>query len=248
MGYLDRETMQRLIDESADIVPATELPQEPATPLPKEVSVNYPKYDQGSDRHYEVDVKSYEWGDVFKGARAEQLAAELLRRFGVNVDSEHMKDTPGRYVRMMQELTTPEAFNFTTFEATSDEMVVLSPIPFYTLCAHHVVPFYGKAHIGYVPGGRIAGLSKFTRLVKNMAKGLWVQEDLTAAIADGIEEELQPRGTAVILRGEHMCMSMRGVCTPGVVTSTQTMRGVFADHNRTAKMEFLEAIRTGVTG
>lgn len=173
----------------------------------------------------------------------EELAAELLKRFGVDTNVPHMANTPKRYVKMMEELTTPEPFEFTIFEATSDEMVVLSPIPFYTLCAHHVVPFYGKAHIGYVPGAAIAGLSKFGRLVKGLAKGLWVQEDLVAAIADGIEAELNPRGVAVILKGEHMCMSMRGVSMPGVVTSTQTMRGVFADHTRTAKMEFLEAIR-----
>jgi GTP cyclohydrolase I len=154
-----------------------------------------------------------------------------------------MEKTPARYVKMMEELTTPEPFEFTIFEAKSDEMVVLSPIPFYTLCAHHVVPFYGTAHVGYVPGKAIAGLSKFGRLVRSMARGLWVQEELTAAIADAIEHELHPKGVALILRGEHMCMSMRGVQMPGVVTSTQTMRGVFADHARTAKMEFLEAIR-----
>lgn len=179
----------------------------------------------------------------FEQYDSEELAAELLRRFGVDTTEDHMAKTPARYVRMMRELTTPEPFEFTIFEAKSDEMVVLSPIPFYTLCAHHVVPFYGTAHIGYVPGAAIAGLSKFGRLVKNLARGLWVQEELVAAIADGIEEHLHPRGVAVILRGEHMCMSMRGVQMPGVVTSTQTMRGVFADHSRTAKMEFLEAIR-----
>ena len=183
------------------------------------------------------------WDDLAPHVSTENLAAELLKRFGVDTDVPHMEKTPARYVQMMTELTTPEQFEFTLFEATSDEMVVLSPIPFYTLCAHHVVPFYGKAHIGYVPGRAIAGLSKFGRLVKNLARGLWVQEELVAAIADGIEEELKPRGVAVILKGEHMCMSMRGVQMPGVVTSTQTMRGVFADHTRTAKMEFLEAIR-----
>ena len=173
----------------------------------------------------------------------EVLAAELLSRFGVDTEVPHMAKTPARYVKMMQELTTPEPFEFTIFEAKSDEMVVLTPIPFYTLCAHHVVPFYGTAHIGYVPDKAIAGLSKFGRLVKDLAKGLWVQEELVTAIANGIEEKLNPKGVAVILRGEHMCMAMRGVNMPGVVTSTQTMRGVFADHSRTAKMEFLEAIR-----
>ena len=172
-----------------------------------------------------------------------ELAAELLKRFGVDTDVPHMAKTPARYVKMMKELTTPEPFEFTIFEAMSDEMVVLSPIPFYTLCAHHCVPFYGKAHVGYVPGKAIAGLSKFGRLVKNLARGLWVQEELTTAIADGMEAELNPKGVAVILDGEHMCMSMRGVGMPGVVTRTSTMRGVFGDHDRTAKAEFMEAIR-----
>jgi GTP cyclohydrolase I len=183
------------------------------------------------------------WDELAPHVSVENLAAELLRRFGVDTSVGHMEKTPARYVKMMEELTTPEPFEFTIFEAKSDEMVVLSPIPFYTLCAHHVVPFYGTAHVGYVPGKAIAGLSKFGRLVRSMARGLWVQEELTAAIADAIEHELHPKGVALILRGEHMCMSMRGVQMPGVVTSTQTMRGVFADHSRTAKMEFLEAIR-----
>lgn len=241
MGYLDDETIRRLKEEV--IVPAEQLPTDAAMP-PERSVVNYPVYDQGSDR-YTVDATTYDWGDVLAAARPEQLAEALLRRFGVDMRQEHMKDTPKRYVQMMAELTTSEPFNFTTFEAKSDEMVILSPIPFFTLCAHHVVPFYGKAHVGYVPGGRIAGLSKFGRLVKNMSKGLWVQEELTAAIADAIETELKPRGVAIILEGEHMCMSMRGVSMPGVVTRTATMRGVFADHSRTAKVEFLHAIGQG---
>jgi GTP cyclohydrolase I len=178
----------------------------------------------------------------------EQLADALLRQLAGNSFDpdkiEHHRDTAARWVKSMQELLTPEQFNFTTFRATSDEMIILSPIPFYTLCAHHVIPFYGRAYVGYVPRDVIAGLSKFGRFIKNMARGLWVQEDLTAAIADGLEAELEnPRGVAVILEGEHMCMSMRGVQMPGVITTTSAMRGVFGDHARTAKAEFLETVR-----
>lgn len=154
----------------------------------------------------------------------------------------HMSATPKRFADQLKELTTPEPFTFTTFPATSDEMVVLGPIPFYTYCAHHVIPFYGQGFIGYVPDKLIAGLSKFPRLVKNIAKGLWVQEDLTASIASQLEHHLQPRGVAVMLEGEHMCMSMRGVQTPGTITTTSSMRGVFGDHDRTAKAEFLQII------
>jgi GTP cyclohydrolase I len=118
---------------------------------------------------------------------------------------EHMRETPRRFANQLHELTTPVDFTFTIFPASSDEMVVLGPIPFFTLCAHHVIPFYGNAFVGYVPNNFIAGLSKFVRLVKNMSRGLWVQEELTGAIADGIESNLDPRGTAVILEGEHMC-------------------------------------------
>jgi GTP cyclohydrolase I len=174
----------------------------------------------------------------------EVLADALLRRLTSTYEpnKDHSRDTARRWVASMRELVTPEPFNFTTFPATSDEMIVLGPMPFYTMCAHHVIPFYGQAYIGYVPKDSIAGLSKFARLVKNMAKGLWVQEELTGAIADGIEAELEPRGAAVVLEGEHMCMSMRGVQMPGVVTTTSSMRGVFGDHERTAKAEFLQII------
>jgi GTP cyclohydrolase I len=145
---------------------------------------------------------------------------------------------------MLKELTTPESFNFTVFDNTSglDEMITLEKIPFYTLCAHHIVPFYGHAHVAYVPDGSIAGLSKFARAVKAMARKLTVQEELTSEIADFLEEKLNPQGVAVVLRAEHLCMAMRGAQAPGVITTTSAMRGVFADHSRTAKAEFLAAI------
>lgn len=157
-------------------------------------------------------------------------------------DLGHMQDTPLRYAKMILELTQREDFKFTTFEATSDEMIILGPIPFYTLCAHHVIPFYGNAFVGYVPDKLIAGLSKFARLVQWAAKGLWVQEELTSFIAEELEGRLRPRGVAVILEGEHLCMAMRGVKQPGVVTTTSSMRGVFGDHTRTAKAEFMQLI------
>jgi GTP cyclohydrolase I len=160
-------------------------------------------------------------------------------------DNPHMQRTARRYAKQLIELTSPDPFEFTSFPTADDEMIVLTGIPFYTLCGHHVIPFYGKCHIGYVPNGKIAGLSKFARLVKETSKGLWVQEELTARIAYIISNELNPRGVAVLMEGEHMCMAMRGVRTPGVTTSTAAMKGVFGDHSRTAKAEFLEAVRRG---
>lgn len=158
----------------------------------------------------------------------------------------HRAETPERFLKMLYDMTTREDFNFTTFPATSDEMVVLSPIPFYTFCAHHVVPFYGNAFIGYVPNEKLAGLSKFARAVKYIAKGFWVQEEMTSAIADFLYEKLEPRGVAVVVQAEHLCMAMRGVQQPGVVTTTSSMRGVFADHSRTAKAEFMSFIQGGL--
>lgn len=159
-----------------------------------------------------------------------------------NVPEEHKAGTPKRFVKMMEELATHEDFTFTTFSAKSQDLVILEKIPFYTLCAHHVIPFYGHAYIGYVPDQEIAGLSKFARLVKQTAKGFWAQEDLTDIIAGGIKEALEPKGVAVVLRAEHLCMAMRGVEAAGVITTTSSMRGVFADHNKTAKAEFMSVV------
>jgi GTP cyclohydrolase I len=155
---------------------------------------------------------------------------------------DHRADTPQRFLKMLWQLTQREEFNFTTFPAKSDEMVVLGPIPFYTMCAHHTAPFFGNAFIGYVPNGSIAGLSKFARAVKYLAKGFWVQEELTTEIATYLERKLYPRGIAVVVQAEHLCMAMRGVQQPGVITTTSSMRGVFADHDRTAKAEFMQFI------
>lgn len=159
----------------------------------------------------------------------------------------HKENTPERMAKSMRQMTEREEFNFTTFsnigEDRVDEMIVLGPIPFYTLCAHHVLPFYGNAWVGYIPGDTLAGLSKFARAVKWCAKGFWVQETLTEEIASMLESHLNPLGTAVVLKAEHMCMAMRGVEVAGTITTTSAMKGVFAMHNRTAKAEFLEFIK-----
>lgn len=172
----------------------------------------------------------------------EELAAELLRRINPawRADDEHSRDTPRRFVASLKELCgRPEEFKFTTFPTDADEMVSMGPIPFYTLCAHHVVPFHGKVWIGYVPKDKLCGLSKLARTVKYMAKGMWVQEGLTQAIHNFIHMHMETRGIAVVLMAEHMCMSMRGVQIAGAITTTSKMSGVFADHNRTAKAEFM---------
>jgi len=161
-----------------------------------------------------------------------------------NPENPHMAKTALRFATMLKDLTTPDpAFDFTTFESKTDEMVILSPMPFFALCAHHIVPFYGEAHVGYIPDKQIAGLSKFPRLVRQICKGLHVQENLTANIADVLIDKLAPLGVAVVIQAEHLCMAMRGIRQPGVVTTTSAMRGVFSDHERTAKAEFMSIIR-----
>lgn len=170
-------------------------------------------------------------------------AANLLNFLpGYDAESEHSARTPERFASMLLEMTTKEEFAFTVFDSNSQDMVVLGPIPFYTLCAHHVVPFFGHAWVGYVPDGKLVGLSKIPRVIQNIAKGLWVQEELNREIADCIEQLLQPKGVAVVMKAEHMCMAMRGVRAAGVKTTTSSMLGVYSDHERLARAEFLSFI------
>jgi len=192
------------------------------------------------------EINSHEWNPE-RTKRwledPEQQAASFLRSIGVDLASEHHRDTPRRLANAMRELTAREEFKFTTFEAKSQNMITLGPIPFYTLCAHHVLPFHGHAWVGYVPEQRIAGLSKFARAVEYVAKGFHVQEELTTEIHQFLSERLEPKGLAVVLKAQHMCMEMRGAKVPDVITTTSEVSGVFADHDRTAKLEFLEWIR-----
>lgn len=173
------------------------------------------------------------------------VRAVLQSVTGYDFDAHHMQDTPKRFVKMMKELTTQEEFEFTVFknEQSIDQMVVVQDIPFYTLCAHHMIPFFGKAHIAYIPGDYIAGLSKFARTVRYFMRGLTVQEDLTQNICDFLVEKLvDPLGVAVIMRGEHLCMTMRGVQTPGTLTTTSALHGVFLDPSTKAREEFLSLV------
>jgi len=177
----------------------------------------------------------------------EVWASKLLQSTtGLDITSEHGRETPKRFVAMLKDLTTPNPkdFDFTVFDNTEqiDEMVIMTNIPYASLCNHHVVPYFGFAHVAYIPQDKIVGISKLGRIVRYHSRGLSVQEHLTAAIADSIEEKLKPRGVAVMLTGEHMCMALRGAQMPGTKTTTTSVTGVFADHARTAKQEFLSAV------
>jgi GTP cyclohydrolase I len=161
---------------------------------------------------------------------------ELLIAVGEDPARDGLLRTPERVADMYAELcgglyTDPDAHLDVRFEADHDELVLVRDIAFSSLCEHHLMPFFGRAHVGYIPGvdGRITGLSKLARLVDGYARRPQVQERLTSQVADAIERRLQPRGVVVIIEAEHMCMSMRGVSKPGALTVTSAVRGVLRD-------------------
>jgi GTP cyclohydrolase I len=176
-------------------------------------------------------------------AAAERAAADLIAALGADPDSDHLRDTPRRVAKAYAELLTPAAFNATTFpnEARYDELVLVRDIPFRSLCAHHMLPFFGTVHVAYLPGDEIVGLSKLGRVVDLFARDLQIQERLTAQVADWLEEHLAPRGVGVIAEAEHLCMSLRGVQKPGALTVTSALRGVVKDDART-RQEFLSLV------
>ena len=178
-------------------------------------------------------------------AAAERAAGDLLSALGVEVDSEHLRETPRRVAQAYAELLTPVPFNATTFpnDGNYDELVLVRDIPFQSLCAHHLLPFHGTAHIAYLPGERIIGLSKLGRVVDQFARALQVQERLTVQIADWLEETLLPRGVGVIVEAEHLCMSLRGAQKPGAMTVTSALRGALKHDPRT-RQEFLSLARS----
>jgi GTP cyclohydrolase IA len=173
-------------------------------------------------------------------AAAAHAVGDLLRALGQDTDSEHIRDTPRRVAAAYAELLTARPFDLTTFpnDEGYDELVLCRDVPFHSLCEHHLLPFRGVAHIGYLPGSRILGLSKLARVVELFARRLQVQERLTMQIADWLGEQLDPLGVGVVIEAEHMCMSLRGVQASGVVTATSSLRGLLRTDPR-ARAEFL---------
>ena len=177
--------------------------------------------------------------------RMESAVADLLDALGVDLTDESLRDTPRRVAAAYAELLTPLPFEPTTFENSEgyDELVIARGIPFHSLCEHHLLPFHGVAHVAYLPGERIVGLSKLGRVVESFARRLQVQERMTIQIADWIEENLEPRGVGVVLEAEHLCMSLRGVQKPGTMTVTSALHGIVRDDART-RQEFLAFTRS----
>lgn len=184
-------------------------------------------------------------------SEAEAAVRTLIQWAGDDPDREGLLDTPGRVVRAYEELfagyeSDPREYLERTFEEVAgyDELVVLRDIRVVSFCEHHMLPFLGKAHVGYLPSDRVVGISKLARVVQGFARRLQIQEKLTSEIASAIHDILQPRGVGVVIVSEHSCMTMRGVNTPGSRLTTSSLTGVIRDDPRT-RQEFLEFVRNG---
>jgi GTP cyclohydrolase I len=180
-------------------------------------------------------------------AAVQRAARDLLRAVGADVDSDALEETPRRVADAYAELLTPKPFRATTFPNDDgyDQLIVARAIPFHSLCMHHLLPFHGLAHIAYLPGERILGLSKLGRVVEFFSRDLQIQERLTTQIAGWLERELEPKGVGVVLEAEHLCMSLRGVQKLGAKTVTSALHGLVRDDPRT-RQEFLAlTTRTG---
>ncbi len=177
----------------------------------------------------------------------EHHVREILRLIGEDPDREGLRDTPKRVQRMYEEIfagyeVDPREVLGVTFDERHEELVIVKDITYFSQCEHHMATFFGKVHIGYIPSGRIAGLSKFARLVDAVTRKLQVQERITTQIADIMEEVLQPHGSMVVVEGEHMCMCSRGVKKPGAVTLTSAVRGQFRT-DAALRAEFMSLVR-----
>lgn len=171
----------------------------------------------------------------------------LLEGIGEDVNREGLLETPDRIARMCEQIfgglyEDPGAHLAKQFQAVNNNMVLEKDILFYSVCEHHLLPFYGKAHVAYIPDGKVAGLSKLARTVEVFARRPQIQENMTAQIADALEQHLHPKGVMVMLEAEHMCMTMRGVQKPGSKTVTTIVRGVFAE-DLSLQQTFLQMVK-----
>lgn len=204
-------------------------------------SAALPALDEGGARTHLRVVRP---GPQLDTVAAERAVRDLLVALGQDPASAHLADTPRRVAGAYAELLTPREFNLTTFpnDEGYDELVIARDIPVSSLCEHHLLPFSGVAHVGYLPGDRILGLSKLARVVELFARGLQVQERLTKQVADWLEEHLQPKGVGVVIEAEHLCMSLRGVQAPGCRTVTSALHGLLREDPR-SRAEFFALAR-----
>lgn len=180
-------------------------------------------------------------------AKVEEAIKMLLEAIGEDVTREGLLETPSRIAKMYEEIyggmEEDAAIHLSkTFEASNNEMVIEKDITFYSTCEHHLLPFYGKVNIAYIPDGKVVGLSKLARCVEVFTKRAQIQEKLTAQIADALMENIMPKGVIVLIEAEHMCMTMRGIKKPGSKTVTIVARGEFETNNQ-LKNEFLQLVK-----
>jgi GTP cyclohydrolase I len=174
---------------------------------------------------------------------AEDNFVRILQYLGEDPKREGLRDTPRRYLKFMKEFLNPEPFKFTTFDSEgSDEMIIQTNIPFYSLCEHHIAPFFGTANVAYIPSDRIVGLSKLARTVDHYSRRFQNQERITAQVAERLMEELNPKGVAVSIKAQHLCMNMRGIKTHDTHTTTTKLIGAFKE-DAMARAEFLSFIK-----
>jgi GTP cyclohydrolase I len=174
---------------------------------------------------------------------AEWHFQQILKQLGEDISREGLIETPKRYIKFMREFLEPKEFNFTTFDGEEmDEMIIQTNIPFYSICEHHTAPFFGIANVAYIPNKKIVGLSKLARTVDLYANRFQNQERITTQIAERLQKELNPKGVAVTLKAQHLCMCMRGVKKHDTWTQTSKMIGVFKD-DLNCRNEFLSLIK-----
>lgn len=174
----------------------------------------------------------------------EDNVKEIINHFD-STNREGLKETPKRYIKFLKEFLNVPSFKFTTFNSEGyDEMIVQTNIPFYSLCEHHLAPFYGVGHIAYIPDKKIVGLSKLARTLDLYSRNFQNQERITKQVAERLQNELSPKGVAVVLKAQHLCMSMRGVKKHDTYTTTSCLNGVFKN-DLNCRNEFLQLIKNG---
>lgn len=207
----------------------------------------YPKKETDSNKNSAERKAALQRVGKMDKSKIEAGVKLILEGIGEDLNREGLQDTPARIARMYEEICggmyedAKEHLN-RTFTVKSSEMVLEKDIVFYSTCEHHMMPFYGKAHIAYIPDGKVVGISKLARTVEVFAKRLQIQEQMTGQIADAIMEHLAPKGVMVVVEAEHMCMTMRGVKKPGSKTVTVASRGVF-DEDKGLKEQFFQLLK-----